>query len=94
MKECGIKSYSDMRIYAGKTLAEVATPFEKKMLVLVCTESMLKYRSQLRQRDWRLVDMLLDKLIEGNYPDKEYLRKWKDTHSNLYPDMLAFLYGN
>jgi len=101
MEECGIKSYFDMQVYARKTFAkletyaysEVAMPFEKRMLVLVCTESMLKYRSQLRHRDWRLVDVLLNKLIEGNYPDHEYLQQWQVAHSHLYPDMLEFLYG-
>ena len=97
MEECGIKSYSDMKTYAKKTLGKLGPytgGYEKRMLLLVCTESMLKYRSALLSKDWGLVDVLLDKLIEGNYPDREYIKQWQAAHDHLYPDMMKLLFDH
>ena len=94
MEAYGIKSYADMQAYALKILPTWEYPettrYEKRLTVLVCTESMLKYRNQISYRDLGLVESLGDKLIRAKYPDEKYLEQWKEAHNDLYPDMSLY----
>ena len=95
IEEYGIKSYPHMRDYAREMFRKMEdeTRFNRRLLVLICTESMLKYRNELTRGDIGLIETLEQKLIDADYPDKEYLNQWRDAHNNLYPDMVQVLFG-
>ena len=60
-----------------KTFDGLKTIFERRMIILVVAECCLKFNHIVFEKYQVLVDVLIHKLVDGEFPDKNYIKLLK-----------------
>ena len=71
------KEFSAYHLKIFKTFDNLKTNFERRMIILVVAECCLKFNYIIFERYQVIVDILIRKLVDGEFPDKKYIKLLK-----------------
>ena len=71
------KEFSAYHLKLFKTFDGLKTNLERRMIILVVAECCLKFNHIIFEKYQVMVDILIRKLVDGEFPDKKYIKLLK-----------------